>query len=123
MLRSGRKARPGNYPVLQKTFLGQTLNCRTPTTTIHHVPGPRFLLREDNSLEYNLTRTREVEHVVPSTITTEHLVCEKYVITQTTQEDEGGFVVRLPTMIDPKQLGFTHLVSERRLHIYERTTI
>jgi len=61
MLRSDRRTRPGNYPVLQETILGWTLSGRTPATTTQHDPQPTFLLREDNSLEHNLNRSREVE--------------------------------------------------------------
>ena len=59
MLRSGRRTRPGNYPVLQETVLGWTLSGRTPATTTRHDPQPTFMLREDNSLEHNLNRSRK----------------------------------------------------------------
>jgi hypothetical protein len=36
ILRSGRLARPGNYPVLQETVLGWTLSGRTPGTANHN---------------------------------------------------------------------------------------
>jgi len=58
MLRSDRRTRPGNYPVLQETVLGWTLSGRTPATTTQHDPQPTFLLREDNSLEHNVNRSR-----------------------------------------------------------------
>ena len=37
-----------------------------------------------------------------------------------TQQQHGRFVVRLPTKMDPKQLGSTRLSAERRLHAIER---
>jgi len=120
MLRSDRRTRPGNYSVIQETFLGWTLSGRTPATTTQHDPQPTFLLLEDNSLEHNFNRSREVEPVEPSTITTEQQVCKQHVITHTTQQDDGGSVVRLPTKMDPKQLGSSRLAAERRLHIFER---
>jgi len=120
MLRSDRRARPGNYPVLQETVLGWTLSDRTPATTTQHDPQPTFLLREYNSLKHNLNRFREVEPVEPSTITTEQQVCEQHFITHTSQQDDGRFVVRLPTKMDPKQLGSSRLAAERRLHAFER---
>jgi len=58
--------------------------------------------------------------VEPSTITTEQEVCEQHFITHTTQQDDGRFVVRLPTKMDPKQLGSSRLTSKRRLHAFER---
>jgi len=69
MLRSGRRTRPGNYPVLQETVLGWTLSVRIPATTTQHDPQHTFLLREDNSLEHNLNRFWEVEPVEQSTMT------------------------------------------------------
>jgi len=50
ILRSDRRTRPGNYPVLQQTVLDWTLAGRTAATTTHHDPLPKFLLREDKSL-------------------------------------------------------------------------
>jgi len=63
MLRSDRRTRSGNYPVLQETDLGWTLSGRTPATTTQQDPQHTFLLREANSLEYNLNRFWEVEPV------------------------------------------------------------
>jgi len=53
-------------------------------------------------------------------MTTEQQVCKQHVITHTTQKDDGGSVVRLPTKMDPKQLGSSRLAAKRRLHIFER---
>ena len=69
-----RKTRPGNYAVLQGRVLGWRLPGRTPPTTTRHDPQPTFLLREDNRLEHNLNRSREVEPVEPFTMTTEQQV-------------------------------------------------
>jgi len=44
MLRSGRRTRPGNYPVLQETVLGWTLSGRTPATATQNDPQHTFLL-------------------------------------------------------------------------------
>jgi len=121
MLRSGRRTRPGNDPVLQETVLGWTLSCRTPATTTQHDHQHTFLLREDNSLEHNLNRFWEVEPVDPSTMTKEQQVCEQHFIIHTAQQDDGRFVFRLPTKMDPKQLGSSRLAAERRLHAFERS--
>jgi len=51
MLQSGRRTRPGNYPILQETVLGWTHTGRTPATTTQHEPQHTFLLRKDNSLD------------------------------------------------------------------------
>jgi hypothetical protein len=71
ILLPGRRTRPGNYPVLQETFLGWTLSGRTPTPSTQEEPQHTFLLREDNSLEHNLNRFWEVETMEQSTMTTE----------------------------------------------------
>jgi len=59
-----------------------------------------------------------VEAVEKSTMTTEQQACEQYFITQTTQQQDGRFV-KLPTKMDPKQLGNSRLSAERRLHAIE----
>jgi len=111
MLRSGRMTRPGIYPVLRETVLGLTLTGRTPATTKRHDRQHIFLLREDNSLEHNLNRSREVEPMEPSTMTTEQQVCKQHVITHKTQQNDGRSAVRLPTKMDPKQLGSSRLAA------------
>ena len=118
ILRSDRRTHPGNFPVLQETALGWTLSGRTPAVT-QHDPQHTFLLQEDNSLEHNLNRFWEVEPVELSTMTAEQQACEEHFLTHTTQQSDGRFVVRLPTKMEPKQLGASHLSAERRLHAIE----
>jgi len=84
MLPSGKRTRPGNYPVLQETVLGCKLSGRTPATTTQHDLQHTFLLGEDNSLEHNLNSFWKVEPVDQSTMTTEQQVCEQHFITHTT---------------------------------------
>jgi len=71
MLRSDRRTRPGNNPVLQETVLGWTLFGRTPAPATQNDPQHTFLLRQGNSLEHNLNRFWEVEAVEQSTMTAE----------------------------------------------------
>jgi len=118
MIRSSRRTRPGNYPVLQETVLGWTLSGRTPATTTQNDPRHTFLLREENSLEHNLNRFWEVELMEQSTMTTKQQACENF-LTNTTQQQDGRFVVRLPTKVDPKQLRSSRSSTERRLHAIE----
>jgi hypothetical protein len=66
-----RKARPGNYPVLQETVLGWTISGRTPVPITSNNTPQTLLVREDTKLETNLNRFREVEAVEQSTRTTE----------------------------------------------------
>jgi len=120
MLWSGKRTRSGNYPVLQETILDWTLSGRTPATTTQHDPQHTLVLREDNSLEHSLNRFWDVEAVEQSTMTKEQLACEQHFIWHTTLQPDGRFVVRLPTKMDPKQLGFLRLSVDRRLHAIER---
>ena len=80
MLRSGTKARPGKYPVLQGTVLGWTLSIRSPATNTRHDPQHTFLLQEDKFLEHSLNRFWKVETVEHSTMTKEHQACEQHFI-------------------------------------------
>jgi len=120
ILQSGRRTRPDNYRVLEKTVLGWTLSGRTPAITTQHDPQPTFLFREGNSLEHNLNRFWEVEPVERSTVKKEQQDGEQHFITHTKQQDDGRFVVRLSTKMDPKQLGSSRLSAERTLHAIER---
>ena len=120
MFRSDRGTRPGNYPVLQQTVLGWKLSGRNPANTTRHYPQPTFMLREDNSLEHNLNGSREVELVEPSTMSAEKQVCKQNVISHTTQQPDGRYIVWLPTKKVPKQLTSSRLSAERRLHAIER---
>jgi len=61
-----------------------------------------------------------VEAVEQSTMTAEQQACEQHFIKHTTQQKDGRFVVKLPTKVDPKQLGSFRLSAERRLHAIER---
>ena len=53
-------------------------------------------------------------------MTTEQQVFKHNATTHTTQQDDGGYIVRLPTKLDPKQLGSSHIAPQRRLHIFDR---
>jgi len=119
MLLKGRRTRPSNYPVLQRTVLDWTHSGWTPASTTQNDPQHMFLQRDDNNLEHNLKRLWEVEPVEQSTITAEHQACEQHFITHTTQQEDGRFV-RIPTKMDPMQLGSSRLSAERRLHAIER---
>jgi len=97
MLRSGRRTRPANYPVLQETVLGWTLSGRTLAPATQTDPQHTFLVRQDNSLEHNLSRFWEVEAVEQPTMTAEKQACEQHFSTHTPQQQDGRFVVKLPT--------------------------
>ena len=75
ILRSGRRTRPGNYPVLQETVIGWTLSGKTPVaaTTTKNEPQGTFMLQEDNSPEQNSTNLREVDYVEQTSMLTNSL--------------------------------------------------
>ena len=75
ILQSGRRTRPGNFPVLQETVLSWTISGRTPDTNPNE-PQSTYLSRED-SLKSNLNRFWEVEAVEQSTMTAEQKACEE----------------------------------------------
>jgi len=50
----------------------------------------------------------------------EQHACEYHFISNTTQQQDGRFVVRLPLTMDPTQLGSSRLLAEQRLHATER---
>lgn len=52
-------------------------------------------------------------------MTAEQQACEQHFISNTVQQHDGRFVVRLPRKMDPKWLGFSRLSAERRLHAME----
>ena len=105
ILRSGRRTRPVNYPVLQETVIGWTLSGRTPVTpTTRNDPQHTFLLLNDNSLENNFNNLWEVEPMKQSIMTAEQHACEQHFIIHTTHQQHERFVVRLPTRVESKHL-------------------
>jgi hypothetical protein len=83
MSQSGRRARPGKFPVLQETVLGWTLVGGTPASTTLDNAQHTFLLREDSRLEQNLNRLCEVEPVEQSTMTAKQKSCEEHFLSPT----------------------------------------
>jgi hypothetical protein len=120
MSRPGRCTRPGNFPVLQEIVLGRTLSVRTEATTTPDNVKHTFLLREGSRLEHNLNCFWEVEPVEESTMTAEQKACKEHFLTNTTQQPDGRFMVKLPTKMEPTQLGTSRLSAERRLNAIER---
>jgi hypothetical protein len=55
-----------------------------------------------------------------SSMTAKQQACEQHFIANTVEQPDERFVVRLPTKLDPKQLGSSRLSAERRLHAIER---
>ena len=85
VLRSGRRTRPGNYPVLQETVLGWTLSGRTPvTTTTRNDLQRTFLLQRDNRLKQIPTCLREMETMEQTSMSNRYQTCKQHFNTHTT---------------------------------------
>jgi hypothetical protein len=65
-------------------------------------------------LETHLDRFWEVEAVEQSTLTPEQQQCEEQFVTQTTQQADGRYVVRLPIKEEFNQLGASRHSSEKK---------
>ena len=61
-----------------------------------------------------------MEQLEPSSITPEQQFCEEHFLSNTTRQPDGRFVVKLPTKIEPNQLGLSRNTAERRFHSLER---
>jgi hypothetical protein len=97
--------------------LGWIISGKTPITTVSN-SNQTFLIQKQN-LETNLNRFWEVE-AVEQTMTPEQQDCEHHFVTNTTQQSDGRFVVRLPLKGNPNQLGTSRQSAENRLLAIER---
>jgi hypothetical protein len=119
MLLPNKRTKTG-YPVLQETVLGWIISGRTPAVNKSGAKQYRFLLRENGRIEDNPNRFWEVEPMEQSTLTPEQQACEQHFITNTFQQRDGRFVVRLPLKEQPNQLGTSRRSAEQRLLAIER---
>jgi hypothetical protein len=77
-----------------------------------HVTQHTFLLKED-SLKNSSNCLCEGEQVEQSTITSEQQACEGHAIIHTTKQSDGRPVVKLPSKMEPNQLGTSYLCRAR----------
>jgi hypothetical protein len=61
-----------------------------------------------------------MESMEHSTMTAEQKACKDNFLTHTSQQPDGRFVFRLPTKLEPNQLGTSRLSAEQSLHAIER---
>jgi hypothetical protein len=118
VLRSGQLTKQGNFPVLQETALGWIISGKTPLPT-HSGPQQALFVQTVMDLETNLNRFWEVDSMESSTMTAEQKACEEHFISNTSQQEDGRFVVKLPTKLEPHNLGNSRFAAERRLHHLE----
>ena len=76
ILQSGRRTRPGNFPVRQETVLDWKISGQTPDTN-RNEPRSTYLSRENKRLKSKLNRFWEVEAVEQSTMTAKQQACEE----------------------------------------------
>ena len=105
MRRSGRRTRPGNFPVLQETVLGWTLSGHAPAPATQNEPQHTFLLRQDNSLEHNLKSFLEVKPVEKSTMKPEQQACEEYFLTPQPKKKMEDSLLNFQQRWIPSSLG------------------
>jgi hypothetical protein len=112
ILRSGRRTRPG-HPVLQETVRGWTLSGKTPVaaTTTKNEQQRTFLLQEDDSPEHNPTHLREVDSVEQSSMSIRQPACNQQVKPHTTQQQDGGCVVKPQPKENHNQFNFFILLQ------------
>ncbi|XP_075151043.1 uncharacterized protein LOC142225150 [Haematobia irritans] len=112
-------------PILQKTLLGWIVSGRYGIE--RKVMALSFCVSTTNEenllqeLSERVQRFWELEWVPNcSTMTSEHLMCEKHFLNTATRSDDGRFEVRLPFKTDPKVLGHSYETAKRRLLALER---
>jgi hypothetical protein len=105
--------------VLQETALGWIISGKTPLTTQSR-PQQAHFVQTSNELETNINRFWEVDSMELSTMTAEQKACEEHFTTITTQQEDGRFVARVPTKMEPRQIGNSRFAEQQRMHHLER---
>ena len=108
------------HPVRQETVLGWIVSGKTPVVNTPSSAQQSFLLRENTQLEVNLNRFWEFEPEQLPTLTPEQQFCEQHFVKNTTQQNNGRFVVRLPLKHHHSQLGTSRRLAESRMLSIER---
>jgi hypothetical protein len=75
---------------------------------------PPPTIRADNQRTVNQSQSLLGSGMELSTMTAEQKACEELFITNTTQQQDGRFVVRLPTKMEPYHLGNSRSAAEKR---------
>ncbi|XP_055543544.1 uncharacterized protein LOC129729089 [Wyeomyia smithii] len=113
-----------SLPTLQNTKLGWVIAGR------YHEPKPSvdshsptcLLISAEDDLFQQLQRFWEIEEYTSNDhhLTDEEQRCEKHFAENTIRDECGKFVVRLPFLSDPIELGESRQIAERRLYHIER---
>jgi len=119
LLLPDRRTRSG-HPTLQKTVLGWTISGITPHATAPNANPKSFFVQDISNIECNMNRFWEVEPVESTFMTLEQRACEQHFITNTTQQEDGRFLVKFPLKKEPNELCTSRRLAEHRLLSLER---
>ncbi|XP_046394969.1 uncharacterized protein LOC124162471 [Ischnura elegans] len=122
ILKPERQIRPGPYPVMQNTELGWILAGRfhpQEEAVSPFLPKKTFFLANALSLDDQLKRLWEMDNFTQPPRSKEDVECEKHFVNNTTRDDTGRYVVRLPFKENPECLGDSLKMATVRLYHLE----
>ncbi|XP_046401586.1 uncharacterized protein LOC124167648 [Ischnura elegans] len=115
--------RPGEFPILQETLFGWILAGVIPSNnndTSSFQPQQIASHCLQVSLEDLIQEFWNIESIQTPTLTSEERECERHFINHTRRQEDGRFVVKLPTKMDPMVLGKSRHTALGRLLQIER---
>ncbi|XP_055633263.1 uncharacterized protein LOC129773646 [Toxorhynchites rutilus septentrionalis] len=114
----------GSLSTLQNTKLGWVVAGRyqEPNTSRGSQVSTCLLASTEDDLSQQLRKFWELEEyaVASKHLTEEEQRCEQHFAEYTYRNESGKFVVRLPFLHDPNQLGESRQIAEKRFHHIER---
>ncbi|XP_046399989.1 uncharacterized protein LOC124166503 [Ischnura elegans] len=114
--------RPGPYPVLQNTKLGWILSgeYKRDPDQVNLTQQLTLLARSDSTLEQQLSKWWDIEEMEQPVHSKEEQLCEQHFTTHTVRDDNGRFIVRLPTKNGTENLGDSRETALLRFYQIER---
>ncbi|XP_058817221.1 uncharacterized protein LOC131680524 [Topomyia yanbarensis] len=113
-----------SLPTLQNTKLGWVIAGRyhEPKYDNESYTSTCFLTSTDGDLSQQLRKFWELEEYSTTTnhLSEEEQLCEQHFAEHTVRAEHGKFIVKLPFLRDPSQLGDSKQIAERRLYHLER---
>ncbi|XP_053691458.1 uncharacterized protein LOC128739975 [Sabethes cyaneus] len=113
-----------SLPTLQNTKLGWVLAGRyyEPNRSVGSHASTCLLASTEDELSQQLRKFWELEEyaAASSYLTEEEQRCEQHFSEHTFRDQTGKFVVRLPFLLDPNQLGESRQITEKRLRHIEK---
>ncbi|XP_053686518.1 uncharacterized protein LOC128736060 [Sabethes cyaneus] len=113
-----------SLPTLQNTRLGWVVAGRyyEPNRSVGSHASTCLLASTEDELSQQLRKFWELEEytAASSYLTEEEQRCEQHFSEHTFRDQTGKFVVRLPFLLDPNQLGESRQIAEKRLRHIEK---